>query len=277
MNIKIMALLLIALFSQSCTEQSIESYDQVQSSTNQIDQNSAHESLDQADSKIDKKLIRRADLRFQVESIEESYEYMLSVITKNEGYISTMNETRSNQYFENHVSIKVPSSNFDNLIEELQSKSLFTDFKKLRTNDVSFEYIDIHARLETKKRIKDRFIEVLRTKTGTVEDILEAEERINSVEEEIESVEARLKYIDHQVKLSTIDLQMYQELPESQIAGLYYKSFGSQLKEGFLSGWSMLQEFVLLFVSIWPILCLLLFLYLCKFRVPYSMFKRLRS
>ena len=70
--------------------------------------------------------------------------------------------------------------------------------KNVSVQDVTEEYLDIEARLKTKKEVEARYIEILKSKTKTVEDVLKAEEQIRIIREEIEAREGRLNYLKNQ-------------------------------------------------------------------------------
>jgi len=48
---------------------------------------------------------------------------------------------------------------------------LSEDYIKINTQDVSEEYVDLETRLKTKKEVEARYIEILRSKAKTLEDI----------------------------------------------------------------------------------------------------------
>ena len=65
-------------------------------------------------------------------------------------------------------------------------KPIFLDKEDITSNDVTAEFVDIESRLKTKKEVRNRYITILKTKTGKVKDIIQAEEAIRKITEEIE-------------------------------------------------------------------------------------------
>src|SRR5690606_14039139 len=65
--------------------------------------------------------------------------------------------------------------------------------------------------LKTKKEVEARYIEILKSKAKTVEEILIAEDKIRYLREEIEAVEGRLRLLKNKVGLSTIQIEIYQD------------------------------------------------------------------
>ena len=126
------------------------------------------------------------------------------------------------------------------------------------------EYVDITTRLKTKKEVRDRYVDILRSKAKTVKEVLMAEEQIRHVQEEIEAKEGRLRYLRDRVNMSTINLEIYQEIEYQPEPNVYVKSFWAKLKDGFSYGWNLLQGIVLSIVSIWPLVILFGLFWWCR-------------
>jgi hypothetical protein len=75
------------------------------------------------------------------------------------------------------------------------------------------------------------------------------EEKLRVIREEIESKEGRLKYLNDQVSLSTIHLDIYQKLT-FEPGFKFLKKIGSALK----GGWKGLLRVVIGLIYIWPLL-----------------------
>ncbi len=216
---------------------------------------------------IDRKIIKNADLRFQVQELEASTQRIQNVVKGHDGYISSMNQSNSNYSFDNRLQIKVPADKFEALLTALESESIYTDHKNIFSNDVTEEFTDINIRLKTKKDVRDRYIDILRTKAKTVNDILNAEEKIRRIQEEIESMEGRLKYLNSRVSYSTISLSIYQRVEGKVRRDIYSKSFFTKVKESFADGGSLFVEILLLLVRLWPLIILAFILYFLRGRI----------
>ena len=87
-----------------------------------------------------------------------------------------------------------------------------------------------------------------------MEDILNAEEKIRIIQEEIESIEGRIKYINNKAALSTIHINIYQEVTYVAKPTVYKKSFLTRVKEGATNGWELILSIVVGLVNIWPLI-----------------------
>ena len=201
-----------------------------------------------------RKIIKTGDVRFQVKSLDESTSAIEKMTQDYQGFISNMEHTNSSYYSNNRLSIRIPIDKFDAFLFQLKQQSIYTNYIKVNSEDVTEEFIDIQSRLKTKKEVKKRYVQILSDKAKTIEDVLNAEEKIRVIQEEIESKEGRLKYLQNQVALSTIHVEMYQEVDYSQEPVVYNKTFGDSAGESFMMGWNAILEFVISLITIWPLL-----------------------
>lgn len=200
------------------------------------------------------KLIRTADVRFQVENLDKSTEAIDKIVKEKGAYISTSNLSSTNSEANNTITIRVPNSDFDPLLKSICKESIYMQRKNVSTQDVTEEYIDIEARLKTKKEVEARYIQILKDKAKTVEDVLKAEEQLRVIREEIEAREGRLNYLKNQVNYSTITVQLYQQVEYHEDPQELTESFGSKAGDGFGQGWDIIKNLIIGLITIWPLL-----------------------
>ena len=123
----------------------------------------------------------------------------------------------------------------------------------INSRDVTEEYVDLESRLKTKKEARDRYIEILRNKTGDVKDIIAAEDAIRKITEEIEAKEGRLRYLNDRIEFSLVEVSIYQAI-ERSLSKTYEASFGDKATSSFVKGWNFLLSLTLALVRIWPLL-----------------------
>ncbi len=203
--------------------------------------------------KTERKVIRTATVRMQVENVEKSTSSIEQLIKQQGGFISTTNLSSRGSYINNSITIRIPNEQLDTLLESITAQAKHIDQRIINAQDVTEEFVDIQIRLKTKKDVRDRYVEVLRKKASTVEEILNAEERIRIIQEEIESKEGRLRFLKDQISLSTIQLNMYQ----NDGKGLVTKSYASKLGQAFGNGWENIKGFIIAMVNIWPFLIMI--------------------
>ena len=238
----------------------------------------AYYDTDEQSSKSDsettaRKIIQRAEMRFQVEDLKKSTKQIEALTDRYKGFISGMNQTNATYSINNSLLIRIPSEKLKAFISEIEKESIHTNYTRINSTDVTEEYLDITTRLVTKKEVRDRYIEILRNKAKTVKDVLDAEEKIRIIQEEIESIEGRLKYLDSKTAMSTINVEIYQKVEYVKSPQVFEKPFITKVKEGFLDGWELIQQLVIGLITIWPILLIILLLFVIRKKIARKIYK----
>ncbi len=201
---------------------------------------------------IPRKFIKNGQIDYETENLNKTREDIFKAIKKFDGYISSENEFKSSYEISSNISIRIPAENFDKLIEEITVGVERFDRKEIYVQDVTTEFLDIEARLKTKKELETRYLEILK-QANSVTEILEVERQIGELRAEIESFEGRLKYLNNQVSYSTLNVRIYETFTEQT-------EFGKKFKEGFKNGWNNLILFFVLLVNIWPFILIIIVL-----------------
>jgi len=202
-----------------------------------------------ATEKIPQKIIKTADLSFKVEKYNAARIKILGIIKKHNGNLSSENQTGDEYRTTNVMVIRVGSGDFDALVDDLLKEAIFVDYKKINAEDVTEEFVDITARLKSKKDAMIQYETILK-KANTINDILEVQQYIRTLQEEIESLEGRLKYLSNKVELSTINATFYEQ---GNIIPVQSESFGYKIKEALSWGWHGLGTFFLVLIYLWPL------------------------
>ncbi|RDC63671.1 DUF4349 domain-containing protein [Adhaeribacter pallidiroseus] len=217
---------------------------------------------------LDQKIIRKATLRFQVADFRKSAEVINQIIPQFQGQLLSANENRTENTLESNSVIKVLPQQFEPLIAKLAEQSIYLDSKNITSEDVTTEYIDIAARLKTKKAVELRYLDLLQ-QARTVKDIIAVENQLRQIQEEIESTEARITYLSRQTSYNTIELTYYQKLGATSSPDT---SFAVRVRNALQGGWDVLLGLLIGLIHLWPLLLIfpVLFIYLRWFLRKYS-------
>ena len=199
---------------------------------------------------IERKLIKEGKVEFEAEDINSTRALIFESIEKYKGYASSDKEYKSTGRLSNTIIIRVPAKNFDLLLSDATKGVTKFDSKNIEVLDVTEEFLDIQARLKTKKELESRYLELLK-KANNVTEMLEVEKQVGQLRSEIESVEGRLKYLESKVSFSTLTMSFYQTVP-------YENEFGNEFKDGFVNGWENLILFFVFLTNIWPFILLVI-------------------
>lgn len=205
-----------------------------------------------ADQKIEQKIIKEATLKFESNNLETTFAQIKKAASSNRARIINDSEGKDFAMLFRHLTIKVPSQNFDRFISDISKGVSYFEVKNITAEDVTEQYIDLTSRLKTKKKLEERFLEILK-KANKVSEILEIEEQISAIREEIEAKEGQLKYLESRISESTITIEFYKNIPEKEGVKI---SYGSKLWDAVKSGFFSLSELLLSLLSVWPFVIL---------------------
>lgn len=202
------------------------------------------------------KLIRTANLRFETQNLEETYEKINRSVSKYEAYFQRDTEGKDYQSLYRSMTIKVPQKHFESLIREITSGVSYFDIKEIGSRDVTEQFIDLEARLKAKKSLEERYLDLLK-KATKISEILEIERELTNIREEIESKEGQLKYLQSSVSFSSIEVHFYKKMARGEQTRV---SYWTKMKNGFVSGWNGILSFFIGLLHIWPFILILVVL-----------------
>lgn len=207
----------------------------------------------------DKKIIKTASLNLEVKDYHAFYSSFREKVRSFGGYVAQEEQNQSDYKIENTLVIKVPVDQFDNAVAQLTTNVERINEKKISSQDVTSEFVDTKSRIEAKKQVRLRYMDLLK-QAKNMEEILDVQSEINGIQEEIESATGRVEYLGHSSAFSTINLTYYQVL-NSSAKDTDSPSFGSKLSNAFKIGWSWITDFLIGLISIWPLFFLVAFIY----------------
>ncbi len=199
---------------------------------------------------IKKKIIKDGSIGLRVSELEKAKWRMDTLIKSHGGYYA--NERFQNTDWESSytLQIRIPASNFEKLIADIENGDGQILFKEIDARDVTDQFIDLEIRLDNKRNYLNRYNDLLK-QAKNVKEILEIEEKIRGLEEEIESTTGRLKYLSDLVDYSTLNLTIsktedFKYNPDNR------DKFSERLKQSLSKGWFGFVDFLLFMIRIWP-------------------------
>jgi hypothetical protein len=158
-------------------------------------------------------IIRTGQASIEVDSLESSMAELRRIVQRVGGFVADASvQSGRNQLRSATLELKVPASRFDELTEGLQPLGRL-QFVNVGAEDVSEEFVDLTARAANGRRLEDRLVELLRTRTGKLQDVLSVERELARVREEIERMEGRLRFLKTSAQLSTLSVNLYEPPP----------------------------------------------------------------
>jgi len=167
-----------------------------------------------------RKLIRNATVELEIVSFDAAVPKITAFASEEHGYIATTDsEKQANGKLRGQVVVKVLPENLDRFLQKIRSLGELKN-QTLGTEDVTKAYFDTDARLKNAHVMEQRLIDMLKTKTGKVSDLLQVEKELGRVREEIEKMQGELKYWDSQVQFATVTISLAEKDMEEPAAFL---------------------------------------------------------
>lgn len=249
-NISFLALFLVTLggcqhregiqAASGANEISLENLDEKAMSADHVNR--------EAEKTVEEKIIKTGSFRYEVQDLDKAFIFLNETTKKNGGFIENDNTTNQYGTQTRNLTVRIPSKNFDRFFESLNKEVSFFDNKSISSTNVTAQFIDVEARLKTKKALEVRYLELL-GKTNKMTEIIEIEKSLSAVREDIESVQGQMNYLKDQISMSTMTIEIYKRAPAGTGAT---ESYFSKIGNAFVSGFNSLSGFFISIIELWP-------------------------
>jgi len=192
----------------------------------------------------ERQIIRTGEISFETNSAAKTRQQIEKASAELGAYLADESTSSYGDRTEYRVVLRVPANNFNALLERISASAPKLDSRSISSQDVTEEFIDVQARLQSKKELEARYRELLK-KAVKVEELVAIERELATLRGEIESIEGRLRYLTNQVSLSTLTVVYYERSTTAT-------SYGFELMQSLKSGWQLLLDFLLLLSKLWP-------------------------
>jgi anti-sigma factor RsiW len=131
------------------------------------------------------------------------------------------------------AAILAPDARLDDVMSGLKALGSVLGESR-QAEDVTDQVVDVRARLANARNTERRLADLLRTSTGKVADVLEAEREVSRVREEIERLDAQHQTLERRVAHATLNLEVREELKVTVDLG--HRPVSTQFADAFQTG-----------------------------------------
>ena len=267
MKLILAAILALFIFS-SCGRKNAKEYEKVEniemappalSGNTDILLTNGNNSPEKALIDTTKKVIKIGDISFETGNLNETRKKILISLKKLNGYVAEETETNNsdNNHREFVLKLRIPAKNFDLLLDSVSSDADKIDSKDISVKDVTTQYIDAETALSNKKTLESTYLGLLK-KTDKMSDVLQIESKLTDIRTAIDSTQGELNYLSKQVAYSSLVITFYtKQIQQDTGNGIGYK-----FKSAIIAGWGLLQDLFFGFISLWPVILLIVLLYI---------------
>lgn len=202
----------------------------------------------------DKKIVKIANLNAEVKDYKIFSQQLSEKIKRYGGYISQEEQSQTDYQIQNSVVIKVPVEQFESALNDLTKDVSKLNEKNISSEDVTTQLVDGKSRLEAKKQVRLRYLDLLK-QARNMEEVLTVQKEINDIQEDIELVNGRINTLSHESAMSTINFTFFQIIDANAKADNEKEpGFLGKVKTAFSNGWYWIGEVFVGLISIWPLL-----------------------
>lgn len=201
-----------------------------------------------------RKIIYNAELELESKAFDDARAALLDEAARVGGYIQSSNAGGSAEKGTRwaNYTLRIPADRYTAFLQAAEGAANLVR-KSEDTQDVTAQYVDVQARLDSLNAQHARLLELM-TQAEKLEDILAIQNQLTEVEYQLDSYTAQLRTYDDLVDYSTVTVY----LSEVQALTVVPTGFGSRVSNAFRASWADFaawwQDFAVGFVYALPAL-----------------------
>lgn len=167
---------------------------------------------------LERRIIQNAEMTIETDTPNEGQRKIGAIADKYNGFV-VISESKQNAAVSQNVAstvvnvvVRVPARQFEAAIAEIRGVGGHILHEKSSGQDVTEEYIDLEARIRTKRALETQFMEIMK-QARKISEALEVQTQLADVRSEIERLEGRRRFLENQSALSTINVTLHSPIP----------------------------------------------------------------
>ncbi|MEJ7557398.1 MAG: DUF4349 domain-containing protein [Pedobacter sp.] len=230
-------------------------------------------SLESSDTILTEKIVKTADMRFRVKSVQQTKEKLSAAIKAEKGSVaqftvqSNIQKSEKVRYSadslveltsyrtEGSITARVPSDKIDEFTNKVAKMAVFIDQQSMTMDDQSMAYLDNKLKNDNRVEAVEQLNKHANKKSNNVETALYLKD--SYVDKKIQNM-----LIDSQVSYSTIILSFYQDntlqklVVENDRLEDFRPDFFNRLWLNLQNGWMIFMELILAVANLWMLVVL---------------------
>ncbi len=154
-----------------------------------------------------RKVISVASLSIEVELVEPAIGQARAIAESLGGFVEQLSSSGGANPPQADLTVRVPQPQFFRALERIEALGEVQS-RSLDNEDVTEEFIDLSARLNSSQREEQSLLSLLE-RSGSVTEILAVERELSRVRAEVERLQGRLNFVERLVALATIRLSLF--------------------------------------------------------------------
>lgn len=157
--------------------------------------------------------IRTATVTLEVEDVDSATAHVRRIAEEVGGRVEAFeHRAPSRGVPRNLLSLRVPEPKLDEAARRVQEVGE-VEHLVASERDVTEQVVDLDLRLRNLRRLEERLLRILETRTAKLEEVLAAERELARVREEIERLEGQRRSLEQQSAWSRLDVELHEPYP----------------------------------------------------------------
>jgi Domain of unknown function (DUF4349)/Putative zinc-finger len=184
-------------------------------------------------------IVQTASLNILATNYDDASAAIEKLAAAHGGYVEKLDaKAQTGSARELTASLRIPTKQLDGFLADVR-KLGHVEEENRSNEEVSDQYVDLQARLKSARATEQRLIELLGTRTGKLQDVLEAERELARIRSEIESMQGQSTILVHRVNYATVQVDLNEEY--RQVLGSNPTSTGTKIRNALVEGFGNLE------------------------------------
>jgi anti-sigma factor RsiW len=185
-------------------------------------------------------IARTAGLTLVAKEFEKTRASLEEILKRHNGYIGELNVSAPGDSGRTlTATLRIPAPQLEAALAELKQLGRVEN-ESQGGEEVTQQYVDLAARLANAQHTEQRLVEMLRSRTGKLQDVLKVELEIDRVRGEIEQMQAEKKELTKRVAFATLNTTVKEEYQAKLEATP--PSTGSRFRNAAVDGYNTVVE-----------------------------------
>lgn len=225
------------------------------------------------------KFIRKAELKFKVESVPQATYTIENIVLRNSGFIinssirNNQNETVTTNISKDSalvvycsnlyttMELRVPRERLDTTLKELIPLARQIDYRVVDAQDVTIDILSDQLSQNRLAKKNDRVKRAIDTKSSKLDDVMDAEQELDNIQLQKDNKTLSTYSLNDRIAYSNIYIQLYQnpvryeeKIVREKVLEEYQPSFGNQMINAIDNGWQAVRFVFILLINVWPLI-----------------------
>lgn len=193
-----------------------------------------------------KKLAKNIDIQITTDEVDATYKTIIQIIKNCDGKLETESMDKSENSLNHSLKLFLPSSNIDSFLNKIDSSQVNVVSRFESSNDVTMRFIEDSTIISNQKLLESKYASLL-SKTNSIKDLLEIEEKLSKIRSEINYKETQFKYLNNTINYSIVSIRI-----GNKSAAPIENKISDQFVYSFNDGWIIFKNSFFTLISLWP-------------------------